>query len=116
MQFKVIANDAALDTAPLTEIVIRAGTTASALMVIERGDLKGDISFGKEDSGRNLPHGVYVDNIGLSGLLIPNGQSSREVFITAAPWVSAQTRQFHIKAAVDGKPTTHPIVVRIVRD
>ena len=116
MQFKVIANDAALDAAPLTEIVIRAGTTASALMVIERGDLKGDISFGKEDSGRNLPHGVYVDNIGLSGLLIPNGQSSREVFITAAPWVSAQTRQFHIKATVDGKPTTHPIVVRIVRD
>jgi WD40 repeat protein len=116
MQFKVIAKDAALDAAPLTEIVVRAGTTSSAMMVIERGDLKGDISFGKEDSGRNLPHGVYVDNIGLSGLLIPNGQSSREVFITAAPWVSPQTRQFHIKAAVDGKPTTQPIVVKIVRD
>jgi hypothetical protein len=49
-------------------------------------------------------------------LLIPTGQSSREVFITAAPWVSPQTRQFHIKAAVDGKPTTQPIVIKIVRD
>lgn len=116
MQFKVIAKDASLEAPPLMEIVVRAGSTSSAMMVIERGDLKGDISFGKEDSGRNLPHGVYVDNIGLSGLLIPSGQSNREVFITAAPWVAAQTRQFHIKAAVDGKPTTQPIVVKIVRD
>ena len=35
----------------------------------------------------NLPHGVIVDNIGLSGILIPAEQSEREIFLTADAWV-----------------------------
>jgi hypothetical protein len=64
---------------------------------------------------RNLPHGCYVDNIGLSGLLIPAGQSVREVFLTAAPWVDPQTRMFHLRAKVDGNPATLPIQIRVVK-
>ena len=104
-------------TAPaLGELVIRPGQTISAKLVIERGENLGDISFGGDDSGRNLPHGCYVDNVGLSGLLIPAGQSTREVFITAAPWVPEQVRPFHLRANVDGNPTTTSILIRVVQD
>jgi len=113
MPLKVVALDQD-DTAPaIRELVIRPGQTISAKLVIERGENLGDISFGGDDSGRNLPHGCYVDNIGLSGLLIPAGQSSREVFITAAPWVLQQVRPFHLKANVDGNPTTSTIMIRV---
>jgi len=115
MQLKLVAKDQG-ETAPvLSELEIRPGRTISANVVIERGESKGDISFGGDDSGRNLPHGCYVDNIGLSGLLIPAGQSVREVFITAAPWVEPQTRLFHLRAKVDGNPTTLPIQIRVVK-
>jgi WD40 repeat protein len=115
MQLKVVAKDQGLEAPVLSELVIRSGQTVSANVVIERGENKGDISFGGDDSGRNLPHGCYVDNIGLSGLLIPAGQSVREVFITAAPWVEPQTRLFHLRAKVDGNPTTLPIQIRVVK-
>jgi WD40 repeat protein len=105
------------DNAPsATEVVVKAGETRSAKLVIDRGELQGDISFGGDDSGRNLPHGVYVDNIGLNGLLIPAGQTTREVFITVAPWVAEQTCVFHLRANVDGNPTTKPVRVKVTRD
>ena len=116
MQVKVVGKDEGLDAPPLSVLEIRPGQTVSAKLWIERGENKADISFGGDDSGRNLPHGCYVDNIGLSGLLIPAGQSSREVFITAAPWVLPQSRVFHLRAKVDGNPTTLPILIRVVRD
>jgi len=115
MQLKVVAKDQGEAAPFLTELEIRPGQTISANVVIERGENKGDISFGGDDSGRNLPHGCYVDNIGLSGLLIPAGQSVREVFITAAPWVAPQTRLFHLRAKVDGNPTTLPLQIRVVK-
>ena len=116
MQLKVVAKNQGPDAGSISEIVIRPGQTVSANLVIERGDNKSDISFGGDDSGRNLPHGCYVNNIGLSGLLIPAGQSVREVFITAAPWVPIQSRLFHLRAKVDGNPTTLPIQIRVVGD
>ena len=116
MQLKVVAKNQSPDAPAISEIVIRPGQTVSANLVVERGDIKTDISFGGDDSGRNLPHGCYVNNIGLSGLLIPAGQSVREVFITAAPWVPLQSRLFHLRAKVDGNPTTLPIQIRVVGD
>ena len=52
------------------ELTLEAGTTIAARVLVKRDELKGRIPFGNEDSGRNLPHGVIVDNIGLNGLLI----------------------------------------------
>ena len=115
MKLKVVDKSAPDDAPPLTSLRIKPGETISAKLVIERGEagseisFAGDISFGGDDSGRNLPHGCFVDNIGLNGLLIPNGQSTREVFITAAPIAAPQTRWFHLRANVDGNPTTLPI-------
>jgi len=97
----------------VTELVIRPGETISTFIVVERGKEMGDIPFGKEDSGRNLPHGVFVSNIGLSGLVIKPGENSREVFITAAPGVQPTTRPFHLKTTLKGTPTTNPILLRV---
>lgn len=109
MPLKLIARDAPIDSPALAELRVRRGSTTSAQLVIERGELQGDIALGGDDSGRNLPHGCFVDNIGLSGLLIPAGQSTREVFITAAPTTEPQERVFHLRAQVDGNPTTLPV-------
>jgi hypothetical protein len=116
MQLKVVDRSAPDDAPPLTTLRVRPGETVSAKLVIERGELAGDIAFGGDDSGRNLPHGCFVDNIGLNGLLIPAGQSTREVFITAAPIASPQSRWFHLRANVDGNPTTLPIELIVVNE
>jgi len=115
MPLRVVAKDQGAAGEALSELVIQPGRTVSANLVIVRGENLGDISFGGDDSGRNLPHGCYVDNVGLSGLLIPAGQSLREVFITAAPWVPEQSQIFHLRANVDGNPTTLPILLRVVK-
>lgn len=114
MPLKLVGKSDPDDAEPVREFTLKAGTTGVLKLVIQRGKLEGDISFGNAESGRNLPHGVFVDNIGLSGLLIPAGQSTREVFITAAKFVPEQVRYFHIKANVDGNPTTLPVAIRIV--
>jgi len=89
------------------------GETVTAIIRASRDKFKGDISFGKEDSGRNLPHGVYVDNIGLNGLLIPAGQTQRQFFITAANWVPETTRTFHLRTGSGGGQATWPVTVKI---
>lgn len=95
---------------------IRPGTTISASLIIKRLNHGGDVDFGNADSGRNLPHGVFVDNIGLNGLRIIKGQGdAREVFITAAKWVPPQTRLFHLKANNVGGETTVPVLLNVVK-
>ena len=82
-------------------------------MIIERNGFKGRVSFGNHDSGRNLPHGVYVDNIGLSGLLIVEGQNEREFFITADKWVPVTTRWFHIRTTAEKGIASFPIILHV---
>jgi hypothetical protein len=107
--------DGNVDANPIREIeiVVIPGTTTSAKLRIERNGQEGPIAFGNEDCGRNLPHGVFVDNIGLNGLLLPDGQTEREFFITAAPWVKPQVRYFHLRSQSAGNPTSRPIKIRI---
>ncbi|MFN3192624.1 MAG: c-type cytochrome domain-containing protein [Aureliella sp.] len=101
-------------TFELEELQIRPGETISAKILVQRRGEKNRISFGKEDSGRNLPHGAFVDNIGLNGLLIPETQAEREFFITAAPKLKPGRRQFHIRSETSGKPTSKPIWLHVV--
>lgn len=109
MTLKIVGKNDPDDAPAIQSLRIAPGQTISAKLVIQRGELAGDIAFGGDDSGRNLPHGCFVDNIGLSGLLIPAGQSTREVFITAAPIVEPQRRVFHLRGNVDGNPTSLPV-------
>ncbi len=98
----------------LEEISIRPGETIMAKVEIDRNDFDARVSFGGPESGRNLPHGVFVDNIGLNGLLIVEGQTERTFFITAAPWVPPMRRMFHLKTDVDGGQTSQPVWLQVL--
>jgi len=97
------------------ELTIHRGQTSSARLRIERRGFKGRVGAGKHDAGRNLPHGVYVDNIGLNGLLIVEGQSEREFFITADKWVPETSRLFHIKLDPEKGLASPPVLLHVRR-
>ncbi len=101
--------DVADSNRELSQLTIRPGQTISARVVVHRNGEKSRIGFGKEDSGRNLPHGAFVDNIGLNGLLITEENADREFFITAAPKLRPGKRQFHLKSDTKGNPTSKPL-------
>jgi hypothetical protein len=101
------SNDQAL------ELTIAPGETISAIVRVERRGFDGEISFGNEHSGRNLPHGVYVDNIGLNGLTLLQGESERQFFITAAKWAPQTTRPFHLRTEVEGIQTSWPVILHV---
>lgn len=92
---------------------IRPGQTINAFLTLNRLKHTGVVSFGKEDSGRNLPYGVFVDNIGLNGLLLLEGQSERKFYITASPVAQPGTYPFHLKSNVDGV-TSYPATLVVV--
>ncbi len=95
------------------ELTIAPGETISAVVRIERNGLDGRVQLGNADSGRNMPHGVYVDNIGLSGLLIVEGQVERTFFITAAKWVPESSRTFHLRSEAEGNQTSWPVLLHV---
>jgi hypothetical protein len=96
------------------EFTIRPGETITARVRAERHAFTNRIELGGDDSGRNLPHGVYVDNIGLNGLLIVEGQTEREFFLTAAPIVKPGTRMFHLRASGDGGQASLPAILHVL--
>lgn len=95
------------------ELTAWAGETVRAWLKVERLDHTGLVEFGKEDSGRNMPHGVFVDNIGLNGLMLLEGQNEREFFITTSKWVPETSRPFYLKSSVDGAITSMPVMLHI---
>lgn len=103
---------ATVPTQPL-ELTIHPGETITARIRANRVDFKDRIELGKEDSGRNLPHGVYVDNLGLSGLLIPEGAVEREFFLTAAKWVPEGDRLIFFRGKGDGGQTTPAVLLHV---
>jgi len=96
-------------------LTIRPGQTISTKVKAVRNGFDGRIEMGRRDAGRNLPHGVFVDNVGLNGLLIVEGQDEREFFITASPIAKPGTRLFHLRTTADGGQASLPIVLTIVR-
>jgi hypothetical protein len=91
------------------ELVIAPGTTVTATLRVERNGFNDRIAFAVD----NLPHGVIVDNIGLNGVLIPEGQSQRQIFLTAARWVPETTRPFHAVANNAGGQASGPVVLHV---
>ena len=111
---EIVSNEGESASETPLELRIRPGETISAHVRAVRHDFGGRIELGGDDSGRNLPHGLYVDNIGLNGLLIVEGQTEREFFITAAPWVPAGSRPFHLRATADGGQASKPVVIHVL--
>jgi hypothetical protein len=97
------------------ELEIAPGETMSALVRIKRNGFDGEVALGGDYAGRDLPHGVFVDNIGLNGLTLLAGDNEREFFITAAKWVPEQSRRFHLRAEVEGNQTSWPIWLHVRR-
>jgi len=94
---------------------VRRGETVSARVYLRRQEGFTDlVAFGKEDAGRGAAQGVYVDNIGLNGLLLPENVSEREFFLTADPTAQPGRRPLHLNAQVDGGVTSYPIVVEVL--
>ena len=96
------------------EFSIRPGQTITARVRAQRHDFDGRIELGGADSGRNLPYGVFVDNIGLNGLLIVEGQDEREFFITASPIAKPCRRLFHLRTTADGNQASVPAVINVL--
>lgn len=92
------------------DLTIVPGSTTTAKLSVQRHDFEDRIQF---DVG-NLPHGVIVDNIGLNGVLIPEGQSERTIYFTAEHWVPETTRTLQATAEVDGGLASPPITLHVL--
>lgn len=90
-------------------LVITAGETITAMIRINRNGFKGELRFDVD----NLPHGVIVDNIGLSGIMVRAGETERQIFLTAAAWVPGTRRQIHAVAQGEGKQASRPIGITV---
>jgi hypothetical protein len=101
-------------TGPL-EFTIRPGETLTAKVRATRVDFKDRIDLGKEDSGRNLPHGVYVDNVGLNGLLIVESETERSFTLQASKWVPESSRWIFLRAKPDGGQASQPVLLHVKR-
>jgi WD40 repeat protein len=99
------------DGIPVIDIV--AGTTTTALIRIAREGLTGPVSYGNEDAAINAPHGVFVSNIGLNGVLLTETENERTIFLTAEPWVAPGERVMFLQAAQAGNATSNPVWLRI---
>jgi WD40 repeat protein len=108
------SGDPKVDAGKLVELTIHPGETITGFVVADRQNFDESIQFGKDESGRNLAHGLIIDNIGLNGLMIPEGKDRQRFFITAAEWVPESTRHFHLRTAEAGGHATPPIVLRVV--
>jgi WD40 repeat protein len=104
--------DAEAGKRPL-QVTIAPGETIPLTLKVDRRGYKGEIKFGKELAGRNLPHGVYVDNIGLNGVTLLRGESERTFFVTARKWVPEQSRLFHLQAEREGNQTSWPVMLHV---
>ena len=91
------------------ELKIQPGQTITAQLRVTRNGFNDRINF---DVG-NLPHGVIVDNIGLNGVLIPEGETERTIYLTAAKWVPHTRRSFQATAEVEGNQTSRPVTLEV---
>jgi hypothetical protein len=95
------------------EFEIEPGQTITLTVKTERAGYNGQVFFGKEGAGRNLPFGVIVDNLGLNGLLVLENQAERVFFVTADASTPEQVRPFHLTTGAEGGQSTPPVLLRV---
>jgi hypothetical protein len=96
---------------PPFEITVMPGQSIPAWLTVKRNGHDDVITFSVE----GLPHGVIVDNIGLNGVLIPKGEDSRQIFLTAAKWVPDCDRFCFAKAVQADNQTSLPVLLHVRR-
>ncbi|MBV8882136.1 MAG: hypothetical protein JO332_19420 [Planctomycetaceae bacterium] len=90
-------------------ITVKPGGRVSALLKIRRTGHNERVTFDLE----NLPFGVIVDDIGLNGILIPEGASERRIFLLCAAWTPAAERPGYARVREGPNPTSAPVAVRV---
>ncbi len=110
----VVINNESMESNGLPVLLVPAGETIKCRLEVNRKDHKGLIGFGREEAAWNMPHGLYVDNIGLNGVLMLENENQRDVFITCENWVPAQERPIFFEAIIDGRPTSKPMMLRVI--
>jgi hypothetical protein len=98
-------------TAEFPVLTITPGGTVTARLRVERFGFDAGIPF----EVANLPHGVIVDDIGLSGVLVRAKETERPIFLRAESWVGEQERLIYATAQVEGNQVTLPILFRVVK-
>ena len=91
------------------EVTIAPGGTAICKLRVERRGIKERLEFDVD----NLPHGVIVDNIGLNGILIPEGQTEQTLYLNAARWVPETDRLFYAVAKAEGEQASLPVLLHV---
>jgi hypothetical protein len=92
-------------------ITITPGGSVTCKLRVERSGFDDRIPF----DVTNLPHGIIVDDIGLSGVLVREKEFERPIVLRAEPWVADQDRTFQAIAQVDGNQVTLPLTIRVRR-
>jgi hypothetical protein len=93
------------------EITIAPGQTVPAWLKIKRNGFDELVTFSVE----GMPHGVIVDNIGLNGVLIPKDKDRRQIFLTAAKWVTEVDRLCFAQAKQADNQTSLPVLIHVRR-
>lgn len=92
------------------ELTIAPGETISALIRIERNGHDDEVRFVVD----NLPHGVIVDNVGLNGVMVRQGENEREIFLTCDSWVPEGSRLCYAAALnPEGVATSLPVLLHV---
>ena len=90
-------------------ITVKPGGRVSALLKIQRSGHNDRVTFDVD----NLPFGVIVDDIGLNGILIPEGATERRIFLTSAAWTPEATRPCFARVREAPNPTSAPVLLRV---
>lgn len=91
------------------DVTIVPGQTVPVLLKVRRNGHEELITFSVD----NLPHGVIVDNIGLSGVLLEKGLSERQIFLTAERWVPETDRLCFAVEKQAGLQTSQPVMLHV---
>jgi hypothetical protein len=94
---------------PTPQVTIAPGGTVTLKLRVERNGFDDRIGF----EVPNLPHGIIVDDIGLSGVLVREKETERAIVLRAEPWVAEQERPFFATAQVEGNQCTKPLVIQV---
>ena len=106
----IIATDTNSTSAPKPfELTIAPGGTVPAWLKVRRNGHDDLITFSVE----NLPFGIIVDNIGLSGVLIPKGENDRQIFLTSEKWVPETDRLCYAVEGQVGRQTSLPVLLHV---
>jgi hypothetical protein len=107
------APDLMVSTQP-QEIVLEPGKTAKVTLHVARGN---GFSGRVPCNVQNLPPGVRVVNIGLNGVLVPEGETTQTFTLKAEDWASSLEQPIYVVGEVESNsPTSHaspPILLKV---